>query len=171
LIDGQPMLWAAFNYRTLLATSDFCMCLSRLLPTLDSSDIDRLVRRFDVFGDGVCSTVKFVQVVTRSKEWLHATSNVWHLVECYEQALWALRRGVEDGGMSSDAVNAALGLGIRVSSDADKMWIVHEMLDSPLPMEWEAVEVVEEDETASEKVRRAHTQERAIRAFHSLRAH
>jgi hypothetical protein len=149
-MDGQQLIWSAFKSRAFVARSDFEAGLKRLFP-LNSNDVSRLTRRFDVFGDGVCSVVKLVQAILRTSSWRLATSHILHHVECYEQALWALRRGINDGGLSGDAVNAALALSIRVSSDADKMWIVHEMLDSPLPPGWESFEVVEEDETGTEK--------------------
>ena len=45
-----------------------------------------------------------------------------------------------------DVVNAALSLGIRLSSDADMLWIVYEMLDAPLPPNWQSYVVEEKDE-------------------------
>ncbi|GMH83961.1 hypothetical protein TrVE_jg10223 [Triparma verrucosa] len=140
-LDGERVLFAAFNFRTAMTHREFAMGLMRLgLPNLSEQDILRLTRRFDVYGDGVVSVTKFVRAISGSRWWKQSSETIEHHVECNEEALRP--RGEN---MTLDVVNSALSLGIRISSDADMLWIVYEMLDSSLPPNWDSYEVTEKD--------------------------
>ena len=96
------------------------------------------------------SVAKFVRAIATSKFWKQSTDDIEHHVECNEEALRP-----KGDNMALDVVNAALSLGIRISSDADMIWIVYEMLDSALPPSWDSYKVSQRDEYGGESVRGA----------------
>ena len=106
----------------------------------DFSDVVvRLIRRFDLFGDGFVSVNRFIRMVKLSRHWKKATAEIEHFVECSEEALAAMRRrfsASSNANRNTDFIYAAVKLGIRVCSDVDLLWIVEELLSSELPKGW-----------------------------------
>ena len=64
---------------------------------LSDKDIMRLTRRFDDYGDGVCSVTKFTQCVERSRWWQQGKERVEQLADVKIEAERAAEEGMELG--------------------------------------------------------------------------
>ena len=139
LLPAIPLV-AEFK-RGVLLLNRACFCVGAG-SELDERNVMRLVRRFDDFGDGVCSVAKFAGCVERSRGWQQAKERVEHLTQVMEEAEMASAEG-----LGVDVVNGAVQLGIRLKTDTSSLWIVYEMLDSDLPEGWKREQWDERDET------------------------
>ncbi len=127
---------------------------------LSVSDAHRLILRFDVHGDGHLSARRFVTMVENSPPWTRALAWLAHQEEVDEEADACLRarraygewppalqqgqgqgqgRGQGQGQsivLSTDIVEMARYIGIRVCSDSSLLWIAADALAAPLPNGW-----------------------------------
>lgn len=135
-----------------VSAEEFLAGLRSLGLRLTVSDAHRLILRFDVHGDGHLSARRFVSMVESSRPWTRALVRLAHQEEADEEAdaclrayrtygEWppAMKQGRGQGQalvLSTDIVEMARYIGIRVSSDSSLLWIAADALDAPLPNGW-----------------------------------
>ena len=128
----------------------FISTLKKLGFKLSSTDWDRLVVRFDVYGQGTgCSTTRFIRMIESSDLWQQAEVTLAHQEAAAEEAS-TLRaqlkkqayNGTTDTNNSSsnnlneEMISMAEYLGIKVISERHLLWIVRDALNAPLPAQW-----------------------------------
>lgn len=135
-----------------VSAEKFLAGLRSLGLRLSVSDAHRLILRFDVHGDGHLSARRFVSMVENSGSWTRALVRLAHQEEADEEAdaclrahrtygEWppAVKQGRGQGQtlvLSTDIVEMARYIGIRVSSDLSLLWIAADALAAPLPNGW-----------------------------------
>lgn len=135
-----------------VSAEEFLAGLRSLGLRLSVSDAHRLILRFDVHGDGHLSARRFVSMVESSRPWIQALARLAHQEEADEEAdaclrayrvygEWppAVKQGRRQGEalvLSTDIVEMARYIGIRVSSDSSLLWIAADALAAPLPNGW-----------------------------------
>ena len=142
--------------RQSVSAEEFLAGLRSLGLRLSVSDAHRLILRFDVHGDGHLSARRFVSMVESSRPWTRALAWLAHQEEVDEEAdaclraqrvygEWppALKQGEGQGqgrvqsiALSTDIVEMARYIGIRVCSDSSMLWIAADALAAPLPNGW-----------------------------------
>lgn len=144
--------------------SAFTASLQKIGAVLTSSELSRLVDRFDLHGSDMCSVSRFVRMIQTSDAWRHAEKVLCYQEEAKEEAHFLrqqlrLRRtqqtrsgSEEDGQLGADSTNTVQGLpelpeeliniceylGIRVLSEQNMLWIAADALKAPLPVSWTA---------------------------------
>lgn len=133
---------SASGERQIVSTAQFAAGLKGLGLQLSPSDVQRLLVRFDVHGDGYLSVGRFVSMVESSRPWTRALTQLAHQEEADEEADAYLRAHRVHGrwpagqALSTDIVEMARYIGIRVSSDASLLWIAADAVAAPLPDGW-----------------------------------
>ena len=131
-----------FDVRKIVSEEEFLAGLRVLGLDIPPSNLERLLVRFDVHGDGCLSVDRFASMVENSPAWTHAISRLNRQAEADEEADACLRSyrmtGRWSAGqmLSEEIVDMARYLGIRVSSDASLLWIAADALEAPLPDGW-----------------------------------
>lgn len=126
----------------IVSAAEFAAGLEALGLGLSASDIQRLVVRFDVHGDGYLSAGRFVSMVETSRHWTRVLARLAHQEEADEEAAACLRayrmygRWPAGQALSTETVEMARYIGIRVSSDSSLLWIANDALAAPLPEGW-----------------------------------
>jgi Ca2+-binding EF-hand superfamily protein len=124
----------------------FASGLQKIGATLTPSEVTRLVDRFDVRGEDMCSVSRFVRMVRESSAWQHAEKLLEYQEEAAEEAA-CLRELLRSGGgvvpngypqISEELINICEYLGIRVLSEQSMLWIASDALKAPLPISWTA---------------------------------
>lgn len=117
-----------------------------------SGDVDRLVARFDVYGQGMyCSVPRFLRMVEGSGYWRHAETVLALQEESIREAdiirqvggagdrggghMYKLNNGI---AMSPELLSMAEYLGIRAITESHMLWIAADALKAPLPVNWTA---------------------------------
>ena len=127
----------------------FINALHKIGAVLTSSEVNRLVDRFDVQGNDMCSVIRFVRMVHNSRAWKHAERVLAYQDEAIEEAEYLrtqLRRPdatelVKRGSvpdLSEELISMCEYLGIRVMSEQNMVWIAADALKAPLPVSWTA---------------------------------
>jgi len=121
----------------------FTAALRRLgLRDLTPPDINRLVTRFDLHGQGTtCSASRFVRMVESGDAWQHAEAALAHQEVAAEEAAllrMQLKKQVYQPGtaLNEEMIATAEYLGIKVISERHLLWIVRDALNAPLPAQW-----------------------------------
>jgi Ca2+-binding EF-hand superfamily protein len=132
-----------------VSKSAFVSSLQRIGLMLTSSELNRLVDRFDMYGNEMCSVPRFVRMVQNSRAWRHGERVLAYQDEAIEEAEY-LRQQLNAAGGDRNGLSANLPilpeelismceyLGIRVLSDANMVWIAADALKAPLPVSWTA---------------------------------
>ena len=132
----------------------FVSSLQRIGLVLTSSELNRLVDRFDVHGNEMCSVHRFVRMVQNSRAWHHGEKVLSYQDEALEEGEF-LRQHLHhrhsnpalhtnDGDASSlpdlplELIAMCEYLGIRVLSEPNMVWIAADALKAPLPVSWTA---------------------------------
>ena len=116
---------------------------------LQYDEILRLVRRFDVHGNGYCETSRFLRMIVQSQGWKQTEKIVASQEEATEEAE-SIRKNIrlgeknfgsfglpmENDAAFEDFLSMAEYLGIRLLSERHLHWIVLEALSAPLPEYW-----------------------------------
>lgn len=151
-----------------VSKSAFVSSLQRIGLMLTSSELNRLVDRFDVHGNELCSVVRFVRMVQNSRAWRHGERVLAYQDEAIEEAEYlrqqlraASAAGEGDGDdnngnalppssfsaaaaalhlpdLSEELISMCEYLGIRVLSEPNMVWIAADALKAPLPVSWTA---------------------------------
>jgi Ca2+-binding EF-hand superfamily protein len=134
-----------------VSKSAFVSSLQRIGLILTSSEINRLVDRFDVYGNEMCSVVRFVRMVHNSRAWRHGERVLAYQDEAIEEAeylrqqLHAAAEGRSDSAsalhlpdLPEELISMCEYLGIRVLSEPNMVWIAADALKAPLPVSWTA---------------------------------
>ncbi|CAM9337703.1 unnamed protein product, partial [Phaeothamnion confervicola] len=123
----------------------FAAALAALGLRLDAVDMQRLLHRFDLHGDGRLSPAHFLTfcriTVFSSPEWRHAAEEGRRQAAAEEEAATVTVQRRECGrwpvpGLSSDLVAMARRLGISVVTDSHLLHVAAEALAAPLPAGW-----------------------------------
>ena len=115
-----------------------CLGLKDLTPP----EINRLVTRFDLHGQGsTCSAVRFVRMVESGDAWQQAEAALAHQEVAAEEAALLrlqLKKQVYQPGtaLNEEMIATAEYLGIKVISERHLLWIVRDALNAPLPSQW-----------------------------------
>jgi Ca2+-binding EF-hand superfamily protein len=124
----------------------FASGLQKIGAVLTSSEVNRLVDRFDMSGEDMCSVPRFVRMIRESSAWQHAEKLLEYQDEAVEEAAF-LREQLRNGGggipsgypqLSEELINICEYLGIRVLSEQSMLWIASDALKAPLPISWTA---------------------------------
>ena len=122
----------------LVSREAFVSAFNMLGVRLSERDLDRLVTRFDIHGNGSCSVTRFLQMAQSSNAWQSAEKNLAIQEEAIEEAA-ALRQQFRETGVvsvSEEVIAMAEYLGIRVISEPHMLWIARDALKAPLPINW-----------------------------------
>jgi Ca2+-binding EF-hand superfamily protein len=136
-----------YRQNEFVSKSAFVSSLQRIGLMLTSSELNRLVDRFDMYGNEMCSVPRFVRMVQNSRAWRHGERVLAYQDEAIEEAEY-LRQQLSAGDRNGNAANLPKlpeelismceYLGIRVLSDANMVWIAADALKAPLPVSWTA---------------------------------
>lgn len=126
----------------LVSIAAFTTSLEKAGIKLSVQDMDRVVTRFDIHGQGRCSVVRFLRMIQLSEPWLHAEKVLALQEEAVDEAN-TLRKQLKDGvipsdltGITEELVDMAEYLGILVISEKHLLWIASDALKAPLPVNW-----------------------------------
>ena len=118
----------------------FLSAFQMLGLVLPEQDLERLVTRFDIHGNGSCNVTRFLQMAQSSSAWGAAEKNLALQEEAVEEAA-TLRHQIRETGIVSvpeEVIAMAEYLGIRVISEQHILWIARDALKAPLPINWTA---------------------------------
>jgi Ca2+-binding EF-hand superfamily protein len=128
-----------------VSTSSFISALGALELHLSISEVDRLIARFDVSGNGGCNVERFINMVSSGEAWRRATSKL----ASSQQAKWeagqlrqelrtssSRRAALHNAGITEEVISMAEYLGIRVLSEQNLLWIAADAFKAPLPVSW-----------------------------------
>lgn len=136
----------AYRQNEFVSKSAFVSSLQRIGLVLTSSELTRLVDRFDVYGNEMCSVVRFVRMVQNSRAWRHGEKVLAYQDEAIEEAEY-LRQQLNAPGsernpalpdLPEELISMCEYLGIRVLSEPNMVWIAADALKAPLPISWTA---------------------------------
>ncbi len=132
----------------------FVSSLQRIGLVLTSSELNRLVDRFDVHGNEMCSVHRFVRMVQNSRAWHHGEKVLSYQDEALEEGEFLRQhlhhRHSNPGLHTNNTDPSSLPdlpleliamceyLGIRVLSEPNMVWIAADALKAPLPVSWTA---------------------------------
>jgi hypothetical protein len=124
----------------LVDTESFKQALLKIGLRLTSSDVDRLVTRFCLHDQNLCSVSRFLRMAQNNKLWRHGEKVLAYKEEAIEEAAMAmarLREGVEMvPGLTEEIISMSEYLGIRVLSEPSLLWIAVDAYSAPLPSGW-----------------------------------
>lgn len=144
----------------------FINSLKKIGLNLTSSELTRLVTRFDIQGNDFCSIDRFLKMIAASRAWKKSETVLKYQEQAVLEADW-LRKQIEFKqqnpnfiaeypnsifeGQDADSslpdellnlphelINMCEYLGIRVMSEQDMIWIASDALRAPLPLNWTA---------------------------------
>jgi hypothetical protein len=126
----------------------FISSLKKIGITLTNSEINRLVDRFDIYGNESCCVERFIRMVQTSRSWKHSLVVLAYqdqaIVEAdylRKQKRQQQRQGEDvsdDNAVSDELINMCEYLGICVLSEENMIWIASDALRAPLPVNWTA---------------------------------
>ena len=126
----------------LVSIAAFTTSLEKAGVKLSVQEMDRLVTRFDINGQGRCSVARFLRMIQLSEPWLHAERVLALQEEAIDEAN-TLRKQLKDGvipsdltGITEELIDMAEYLGILVISEKHLLWIASDALKAPLPVNW-----------------------------------
>ena len=136
------------NRMGLLSTSSFINALTRLKLGLSISEMDRLIARFDIYGQGNCSVDRFMMMIQRSEEWRKVEEELSMVSKAQAEAM-EFRKELEhcsaterikykEAGFTEEVIAMAEYLGICAISEQNLIWIAADALKAPLPVSWSA---------------------------------
>jgi Ca2+-binding EF-hand superfamily protein len=133
----------AYRQNEYVSKIAFVTSLQRIGLVLTSSELSRLVDRFDVFGNEMCSVLRFVRMVQNSRAWRHGEKVLAYQDEAIEEAEYLRQQLSSDQGTSlpdlpAELISMCEYLGIRVLSEPNMVWIAADALKAPLPVSWTA---------------------------------
>lgn len=136
----------AYRQNEFVSKSAFISSLQRIGLVLTSSELTRLVDRFDVYGNEMCSVLRFVRMVQTSRAWRHGEKVLAYQDEAIEEAeflrqqlsLPASERSPALPDLPEELISMCEYLGIRVLSEPNMVWIAADALKAPLPISWTA---------------------------------
>lgn len=124
----------------------FMNSLKRIGLVLTTSEVSRLVDRFDINGTEQCSAIRFIEMVQSSPAWRHAEAVLVYQDQAVHEAS-SLRQQLQKGShknnsnvpdLSEELISMCEYLGIRVISEPNMIWIAADALKAPLPVNWTA---------------------------------
>ena len=126
-----------------ISSEAFVRALSRTGLQLSKTDQRRLVTRYDVHGQGMCSVERFLRMIQTSTEWKKAEVNLALLEGAREEAAQLLQQMKVERtntimGVTKEIISMAEYLGIRPISEPGMLWIAADALNAPLPVSWTA---------------------------------
>ena len=137
----------AYRQNEYVSKIAFVTSLQHIGLVLTSSEMNRLVDRFDVHGNEMCSVLRFVRMVQNSRAWRHGECVLAYQDEAIEEAEYLrqqLYSGQQRGMQTSlpdlpeELISMCEYLGIRVLSEPNMVWIAADALKAPLPVSWTA---------------------------------
>ena len=114
----------------LVSREAFLAGIQMLRLRANSSEIERLVTRFDANGNGLCSVTRFLQMAQSSQAWQAAEKTLAMQEEAQDEAA-SLRRQIRETGIASlteEVIAMAEYLGICVISEQHILWIAIDAL-------------------------------------------
>ena len=128
----------------MISKNAFINALKRIGLVLTTSEVSRLMDRFDINGTEQCSAIRFIEMVQSSAAWGHAEAVLVYQDQAVHEAAslrQQLQKGVKSNNMpdlSEELISMCEYLGIRVISEPNMIWIAADALKAPLPVNWTA---------------------------------
>ncbi len=146
--DSQSRTLMAFmkdRQQGLISKIAFVNALKRIGLVLTPSEVGRLVDRFDLHGNEMCSALRFINMIQSSNSWKHAETVLVLQDQAIEEAAYLRQQrtkgdlsGIQLPDLSEELISMCEYLGIRVLSEKDMIWIASDALKAPLPVNWTA---------------------------------
>eukprot|EP01039_Chlorochromonas_danica_P007340 gene7340-8122_t len=123
-----------------VSKSAFVNGLRRIGLVLTVGEVSRLVDRFDINGNDLCSVPRFLRMVQLSAAWRRAETVLAFNDKALEEGKLLRQRQLEFPNqgekLSEEMIAMSEYLGICVLSEQYMLWIVADALKAPLPVNW-----------------------------------
>lgn len=126
----------------LVSAASFGASLLKLGLQFDSSEIERIVTRFDTHGTGQCSVSRFMNMIQGCEQWKATLETLAYHEEAIEecqvvrQRMRSNTRHAIKNSFDEETLEMAEYLGIRILSEPHLLWIVEKAVRAPLPAGW-----------------------------------
>lgn len=126
----------------IISSESFRQSLTKLGFSLNPSDIDRIITKYDTHGTGKCSISRFMTMIQNNFYWKFTLNTLAYSEEAVEecqivrQRMKSSSRHAITYNFSHEIIDMAEYLGIRILSEPHLLWIVEEAVNAPLPDGW-----------------------------------
>jgi Ca2+-binding EF-hand superfamily protein len=139
----------------LISKNAFLSSLKKIGLNLTNSEFQRLIDRFDVYGNDYCSVERFMKMIQYSKAWKHSEVVLQYQEQAIQEANYLREQkkqyfsqnDINNGNekfmingteITDELINMCEYLGICILSEQNMIWIAADALRAPLPVNWSA---------------------------------
>lgn len=130
-----------------ISKNAFISSLKKIGLVITSSEITRLVDRFDIYGNEYCSVDRFIKMIQTSRAWKHAEVVLTYQDKAVHEANYLREQKnhsqqkriiINEIEVTDELINMCEYLGICILSEQNMIWIAADALRAPLPVNWSA---------------------------------